>query len=92
MAIGPIADGMTDDDVDIEEENKPSLPASSFLGTVMKLLRKLPCSEEQSQSFRELQDFLADHQLSRLHHSSITNFFSMLANIEVYLPLLLYVY
>ena len=75
---------LPDEEVNIEdedEEDKPNLPAPSFdtaatcLDTVMKFLRTLPCSEKQSQSVRELQDFLADRQLNRLQQSSITSFF-----------------
>ena len=72
---------LSDDDVDIEDEDEHNGPAPSFdtasscLDIVMEFLRTLPCSEKQSQSVREFQDFLADRQLSLLQQSSITNFF-----------------
>ena len=54
-------DVIVDDDVDIEDDNGEDEPniTASCLDTVMKLLRILSCSEKQSQSVRELQEFLA---------------------------------
>ena len=75
---------LADDDADIvddKDEDELNPPAPSFdtavscLDTALKFLRTLPCSEKQCQSVRELQDFLADHQLGRLQQSSITRFF-----------------
>ena len=74
----------SDNDVDIENDDNEyplNIPAPSFdtavscLETVMKYVRTLPCSEKQSQSVSELQDFLAERQLSRLQQSSISSFF-----------------
>ena len=71
---------LVDDDADIvddKDEDELNPPAPSFdtavsgLDTALKFLRALPCSEKQCQSVRELQDFLADHQLGRLQQSSI---------------------
>ena len=47
----------------------------AFCDTALKFLRTIPSSEKQCQSVRELQDFLADHQLGRLQQPSITRFF-----------------
>ena len=75
---------LADDDADIvddKDEDELNTPAPSFdtavscLDTASKFLRTLPCSEKECQSVRELQDFLADHQLGRLQQSSITRFF-----------------
>ena len=69
------------DVMDDEDEDELNLPAPSFdtavsyLDTALKFLRTIPSSEKQCQSVRELQDFLADHQLGRLQQSSITRFF-----------------
>ncbi|KAI6661981.1 Tigger transposable element derived 6-like protein [Oopsacas minuta] len=74
----------SDDDVDIENDDNeyplnihvPSFDTVvSCLDTVMKFLRTLPCSEKQIQSVSELQNFLAESQLSRLQQASITSFF-----------------
>ncbi|KAI6654504.1 Tigger transposable element-derived protein 4-like [Oopsacas minuta] len=63
----------SDDDVDIENDyneyplniHVPSFDTVvSCLDTVMKFLRTLPCSEKQIQSVSELQNFLAESQLS----------------------------
>ncbi|KAI6651873.1 Tigger transposable element-derived protein 4-like [Oopsacas minuta] len=75
---------LSDDDVDIENDDNeyplnihvPSFDTIvSCLDTVMKSLRTLPCSEKQIQSVSELQNFLAESQLSRLQQASITSFF-----------------
>ena len=73
---------LADDKADVmDDEDELNLPVPSFdtsvscLDTALKFLRTIPCSEKQCQSVRELQDFLADHQLGRLQQSSITRFF-----------------
>ena len=69
-----------DDDVDIEDEDEPNQPAASFDTVVscldtFEVLAHPPCLKKQSQSVLELQDFLADRQLSLLQQSSITSLF-----------------
>ena len=67
----------SNDDVDIDnDDNKYSFnihapsfdTAVSCLDTVMKFFRTLPCLEKQIQSVSELQNFLAESQLSLLHN------------------------
>ena len=74
----------SDVNLDIEnDDNEYSLnihapsfdTAVSCLDTVMKFFHTLPCSKRQIQSVSELQNFLAESQLSQLQQASITSFF-----------------